>query len=427
MIDRYSLSPIKELWEDDYRFNKMLEIEIKVCEKLCKDGVIPIKDFENIKKKASIDIKDIQRKESTCRHETIAFIQSVSEKIGESSKYFHFGLTSSDVLDTALSLVMRDSLEIILKNTDRLRKEVLKKAKRYSEVVILGRTHGMHAEPTTVGLKFLIWVYQLERDIERLKSSLEIISYGKISGSVGTYAQIKPSIEKYVCKELGLKSPKISTQILQRDRHAQYLFSLSMLGNTFEKIATEIRHLHRTEIGELFEPFEENQKGSSSMPHKRNPILSERICGLSRVLRGNCLVGMENIPLWHERDMSHSSAERIVLADSTCLTHFMLNDMLFIIKNMSISKENIKKNLELSKGKIFSQSLMLKLVSKGMEKERAYDLVQKVSFESEDFLKSIQKIGVVNEYLSKNDLEEIFNYGYYTKHVEEIFKRFEKE
>lgn len=427
MIDRYCLSPIKKLWEDEYRFNRMLDIEIKVCEILSKKGVIPEKDYLNIKNKALVDVKDIQNKELDCRHETVAFIQSVSEKIGESSKYFHFGLTSSDVLDTALSLVMRDSLKVISCDTKELKKEVLKKARKYKKIVVIGRTHGMHAEPTTLGLKFLGWVYQLERDVQRLEASLEVISYGKISGSVGTYAQVNPFVEKYVCKQLGLKPAKISTQILQRDRHAQYLFSLSMLGNTLEKIATEIRHLHRTEISEVFEPFGENQKGSSSMPHKRNPILCERICGLARVLRGNTLVGMENIPLWHERDMSHSSAERIVLADSSCLVHFLLNDMLFIIRNIDISKENIIKNLELSKGKIYSQSLMLKLVSKGMDKKEAYDLIQKTSFEDSDFIEKVENMEIIKKYLTKNDLDELFNYDYYTRYVDEIFKRFEKK
>lgn len=426
MIERYSLSPLKELWEDQYRFNRMLDIEIKVCEILSKNGKIPLNDLKNIKKNSLIDIEDIRKKESICRHETIAFIQSVSERIGESSKYFHFGLTSSDVLDTALSLVMRDSLNMILSDAKKLKKIVFVKAKKYKDLVIIGRTHGMHAEPTTLGLKLLVWVYQLERDIERLEFSLEEISFGKISGSVGTYAQINPSIEKYVCKELGLNQSKISTQILQRDRHAQYLFSLSMLGNTLERIGIEIRNLHRTEIGELTEPFENNQKGSSSMPHKKNPILCERICGLARVLRGNALVGMENIPLWHERDMSHSSAERIVLADSSCLAHFMLNEMIYIIRNLGISEENIKKNLELSKGKIFSQSLMLKLVSKGMNKEKAYDLMQKMSFESDDFIKTIKKTDIFKKYLNNKDLEELLNYTYYTKHVDKIFKRFEK-
>jgi len=424
MIDRYSLPKMKELWEDKHRFEKMLEIEIKVCEKLNKDGFILDKDFKSIKKKAIVDIDDIRKREVETRHETVAFVESIASQIGKSSKYFHFGLTSSDLLDTALSLVLKDSLEIIIKDVKELRKEIFKKANKYKTTIVMGRTHGVHAEPTTLGLKFLNWYYQLERDLSRLEHTLETISYGKISGSVGTYAQISPSIEKYVCKELNLKPAKISTQILQRDRHAEYLSTFAILGGTLERIALEIRNLHRTEVGEMFEPFNDSQKGSSSMPHKKNPILCERVCGLSRVLRGNALVGMENISLWHERDMSHSSAERIVLTDSSCLTDFILNDLIYIISDIDISKENIQKNLELSKGKIFSQSVMLKLVSKGMDKDMAYKLMQDISFKSSDFEREVKESGIVKRYLSQSDLENIFNYKYYTKYVEVIFKRF---
>lgn len=425
MIDRYVLPEMKGIWDDKYQFERMLDIEILVCEKLNLDGVIPIKDLLSIKKKASVDLKDIRKKELITKHETVAFVESVSGKIGKSSKYFHYGLTSSDLLDTSLSLILRDSLNIIIKDIEQLRKEIFKKAKKYKKVVVIGRTHGVHAEPTTLGLKFLTWYYQLERDLDRLQNAYEMISYGKISGSVGTYAQINPSVEEYVCKKLKLKPAKISTQILQRDRHAQYLTSLAILGSTMEKIAFEIRNLHRTEIGEMFEPFSTGQKGSSSMPHKKNPILCERICGLSRVLRGNALVGLENISLWHERDMSHSSAERIVLADSSCLVDFMLNDLIYIVNNLEISESNIKKNLEISKGKIFSQSLMLKLVSKGMEKQKAYELVQKVSFEDNNFEKAISTLPVVKKLLSKEELSDIFSYNYYTKYVDTIFRRFE--
>ena len=427
MIDRYTLPQMKELWEDRNRFEKMLEIELKVCEKLNKDGFIPDKDLSDIKRRAKVDINDIQAKEIETRHETVAFVESIAKKIGKSSKYFHYGLTSSDVLDTALSLVMRDSLTIIIKDIKELRREIFKKAKRYKMVIVIGRTHGVHAEPTTLGLKFLNWYYQLERDLSRLEHTLETVSYGKLSGSVGTYAQIEPSIERYVCKELNLKPAKISTQILQRDRHAEYLSSLAILGGTLERIALEIRNLHRTEVAEVFEPFKEGQKGSSSMPHKKNPILCERVCGLSRVLRGNALVGMENISLWHERDMSHSSAERIVLTDSSCLADFILNDLIYIISNIDISKENIQKNLGLSKGKIFSQSVMLKLVSKGMQKDKAYELIQEMSFKSQDFEEEIMNSQIIKEYLTEGDLKNIFNYKYYTKYVDTIFNRFKSK
>ncbi len=372
-----------------------------------------------------VNLKDIRKKEIVTRHETVAFVESVSEKIGKSSKYFHYGLTSSDLLDTALSLILRDSLNILREDIEKLRKEIFKKAKKYKKVVTIGRTHGVHAEPTTLGLKFLTWYYQLERDLARLNNAYEMVSYGKISGSVGTYAQVKPSVETYVCKNLKLKSAKISTQILQRDRHAQYLTSLAILGASLEKMAFEIRNLHRTEVGEMFEPFSTDQKGSSSMPHKKNPILCERICGLARVLRGNALVGLENISLWHERDMSHSSAERIVLTDSSCLVDFILNDLIYIVSNIEISESNIKRNLEMSKGKIFSQSLMLKLVSKGMDKQKVYKLVQELSFENDDFEKRVRDIPVVKKLLTDKEINDLFSYTYYTKYVDTIFRRFE--
>lgn len=425
MIDRYTLPKMKEVWEDKYRFEKMLDIEILVCEKLHLDGFIPKRDFLNIKEKSLVNLKDIRKKEIVTRHETVAFVESVSEKIGKSSKYFHYGLTSSDLLDTALSLILRDSLNILREDIEKLRKEIFKKAKKYKKVVTIGRTHGVHAEPTTLGLKFLTWYYQLERDLARLNNAYEMVSYGKISGSVGTYAQVKPSVETYVCKNLKLKSAKISTQILQRDRHAQYLTSLAILGASLEKMAFEIRNLHRTEVGEMFEPFSTDQKGSSSMPHKKNPILCERICGLARVLRGNALVGLENISLWHERDMSHSSAERIVLTDSSCLVDFILNDLIYIVSNIEISESNIKRNLEMSKGKIFSQSLMLKLVSKGMDKQKVYKLVQELSFENDDFEKRVRDIPVVKKLLTDKEINDLFSYTYYTKYVDTIFRRFE--
>ena len=425
MIDRYSLSPMKELWEDEYKFQKMLDIELKVCEAWGKKGLIPSADLRNILTKSKVDIKDIREKEETTRHETVAFVESVAGKIGKSGKYFHYGLTSSDVLDTAQSMIMRDAMLKIIKETKILRNELLSKAKKYKDLVMMGRTHGVHAEPTTLGLKFLLLVYELDRDLERLENSQNNISFGKISGSVGTYSQIDPDIEKYVCKELGLKPAKISSQILQRDRYAEYMFSISILGNTLERIATEIRHLHRTEVGEVTEPFELGQKGSSSMPHKKNPILSERICGLARVLRGNLVISMENTALWHERDMSHSSNERIIIPDSSCLIHFMLKDMQYIIKNIVVHKDNIKKNLMLSEGRIFSQTLMLKLVEKGMEKEKAYKLMQELSFDSSrSFLETIEQNSIIEKYLSKKEIEKICTYEYYTKYVDTIFRRF---
>lgn len=404
----------------------MLDVEIAVCEAWNKKGLISKKHLGNIQKKAAVDLKDIRRREKISRHETVAFVESVANKIGASGKYLHYGVTSSDILDTAQSLQIKESLEIILSETESFHQLLFKKAKKYKNLIMVGRTHGMHAEPITLGLKFLVWHYETERDIQRLKNALDSISYGKISGSVGTYSQIDPSIEKYVCSKLNIKTAKVSTQILQRDRYADVLYSTSALGNTLEKIALEIRHLHHTELDEVKEAFKKGQKGSSSMPHKKNPILCERICGLARVLRGNLSISMENNALWHERDMSHSSAERVIIPDSLCLVHFMLNDMHSVVKNLLIKENSIKKNLSLEKGKIFSQSLMLKLVQNGMEKEKAYKTAQGISFtEKNGFKREILKNKLVQKYLTKKELEELTDLSYYTRNVDKIFERFE--
>lgn len=426
MIERYTLSPLKEIWTDKYKFEKMLDIELAICEAWNKKGLIPDKDLKIIQDKALVDLRDIRRREKTTRHETVAFIESVAHKVGESGKYLHYGVTSSDILDTGQSMQIKESLEIILKETKKFNRLLLRKAKKYKDLLMVGRTHGMHAEPVTLGLKFLIWHYETERNIQRLKQALDAISYGKISGSVGTYSQLDPYIERYVCKKLKLKPAKVSTQILQRDRYADVLYSTTSLGNTLEKIALEIRHLHRTEVNEVKEAFRKGQKGSSSMPHKKNPILCERICGQARVLRGNLSIGMENNSLWHERDMSHSSAERVIMPDSLCLVHFMLSDMYSVIDNLQTNKEKIKENLEMEKGKIFSQTLMLKLVQKGMKKDKAYKLVQELSFDKdEDFREEVLKHKLIQKYLTKKDLDEMLDLSYYTRNVKKIFKRFE--
>lgn len=425
MIERYTLSPLKEIWTDQYKFERMLDVELAVCKAWSQKKLIPQEDWKTIEKKAIVDLKDIRKREEVTRHETVAFVESVTNKIGTSGKYLHYGVTSSDILDTAQSLQIKESLEIILSETNKFHKLLFKKAKKYKSLIMVGRTHGMHAEPITLGLKFLIWHYETQRDIERIKNALDSISYGKISGSVGTYSQVDPYIENYVCKKLKIKPAKVSTQILQRDRYTDVLYSISALGNTLEKIALEIRHLHRTEIDEVKEAFNKGQKGSSSMPHKKNPILCERICGLARVLRGNLSIGMENNSLWHERDMSHSSAERVIIPDSLCLVHFMLNDMHSVVENLLIKEENIIRNLALEKGKIFSQSLMLRLVQKGMQKEKAYNIAQEISFdEGEGFKQEALKNKLIQKYLTEKELEELTDLSYYTRNVEKIFKRF---
>jgi len=426
MIERYSLSPLKDIWTDENKFQKMLDVEIAICEAWNKKGVISDKDLENIKNKAKVDIKDIRRREETTRHETVAFVESISAKVGKSGKYIHFGVTSSDILDTAQSIQIIDSLTVILKSAKEFQKILLNKAEEYKHLIMIGRTHGMHAEPITLGFKFLVWYDELDRDIKRIENAIDSISYGKISGSVGTYSHTDPDIEKYVCTKLKLKSAKVSTQILQRDIYCDVIYSATMLGNSLEKIALEIRHLHRTEIDEVKESFAQGQKGSSSMPHKQNPITCERICGQARVLRGYLMISLENTALWHERDMSHSSAERIIMPDSLTLIHFMLNDMSSVITNIVVKEDKIQNNLKIEKEKIFSQSIMLELVLKGMDKDMAYDIVQKASFEKDSpFIDTILKNKEVLKYLTKEEIKELSTYKYYIRNIDSIFKRFE--
>ena len=425
MLDRYTLPEMENLWSDEYKFEKMLEVELAICYAWNKLGKIKSSDLEKIEKGAKVDLPDIRKREEKSRHETIAFVESVASHIGSSGKYLHYGVTSSDVLDTAQALQIRDSLIILLSDTEKFSRVLIRKAKKYKYQQMVGRTHGMHAEPTTLGLKFLIWVYELERVVKRLENSIETISYGKISGSVGTYSQIDPKVEALVCKKLKLKRSKVSSQIIQRDRYCDVIYAVTTLGNTLEKIATEIRHLHRTEINEIKEPFIEGQKGSSSMPHKKNPILCERICGLSRILRGNLSICMENTNLWHERDMSHSSAERIIIPDSLCLVHFMLSDISSVICNLVVNKVQMRENLQKEKGNIFSQSLMLLLISKGMEKKEAYELVQDISFNNtESFEQELHSNTALKDLLTDKDIESITNLSSYTRHVDYIFDNF---
>lgn len=425
MIDRYSVEEISELWSDEYRFGKMLEIEILVCEAWNKKKVISDSDLTRIKKNAKVNISDIRRREKNNHHETVAFVESISSKVGKGSRYIHSGLTSSDVLDTALSLAMRGSLDLIIGKLKIFKKALIQNGRKYKNLVMIGRTHGVHGEPITLGLKFLNWADEADRCLEKLDSTKETVSYGKISGSVGTYAHLSPSIEKYVCRKLKLKSASITNQILQRDRHTDYMYGLVSVGNLLEKIAMEIRHLHRTEIGELGEPFAKGQKGSSSMPHKKNPITCEKVCGLSRVLRGNLLTSLENTPLWNERDISHSSVERIILADSSHIAYHILENMFRVITDLVVNKEKISENLEKTKGNIHSQAVMLKLASKGVDKEKAYKITQSAAFkDEEDYLNSIMNDKRVEGILNENDFEDLKDYSYYTKYVDQIFKRF---
>lgn len=428
MIERYTLPEMKEIWSEENKFRKWLDVEIYACEALCKKGVIPESALKNIKEKANFSIKRILEIEEKVHHDVIAFLTCVAEYVGEDSKYIHLGLTSSDVVDTAQSVRMKEAADQILKRLAQLYNVLIEKAIKYRNTVMIGRTHGIHAEPMTFGLKMLLWAAETKRNIERMKKAKEVVSVGKISGAVGTYANIDPYVEEFVCRCLGLKPAPISTQVLQRDRHAEYMNTIAVIGCTLEKIATEIRALQRTDIREAEEFFAKGQKGSSAMPHKRNPIISERISGMARILRGNALAAMENVALWHERDISHSSVERVIIPDSTTLLDYMLYKITDVIQNLIVYPENMKKNMERTNGLIFSQRVLLALVDKGLTRERAYELVQRNAMEcwqtGRDFKELLKSDKDVMDYLTTDELEELFDYSYYLRHIDEIYSRF---
>jgi len=427
MIPRYSRNEMSSIWSDENKFKIWLEIEILATEAQSKLGLVPTGSLNNIKKKAKFDVDRILKIEEEVKHDVIAFLTNVGEYVGLDSRFIHLGMTSSDVIDTALSVQMKQAGEIILNDLAEVNKALYKKAKKYKYLTMIGRTHGVHAEPITLGLKFALWYDEMNRNIERWKRATEIISVGQISGAVGTYEHISPEVEKHVCKKLGLKTTNISTQILQRDRHAEYMSTLAIIASSIEKFTTEIRHLQKTETLELEEYFSLGQKGSSSMPHKKNPITSERLSGMARVLRGNALASFENIALWHERDISHSSVERIVIPDSTILMDYMLYQFTKLIDNLVVNEDNIKKNLELTNGLVFSQTVLLKLIEKKMKREQAYKIVQTVAMkcwkEKISFLKLLKEDIEVMKYLSEKELKEIFNYEKSKKNVDFIFER----
>ena len=425
MIKRYSLPKMKKIWSNENKFQKWLEIEILACEAWAELGQIPQDALKEIKEKAKFNIGRIDEIEKEVRHDVLAFLTNVGENIGKASRYLHFGLTSSDILDTSLGLLLKEASEILIKDWEELTKVLKQGAQRYKRVLMIGRTHGVHAEPITFGFKLALFWQEAERNLRRLKQAKEIIAYGKISGAVGTYAHIDPYIEEYVCQKLGLKPAPISSQILQRDRHAQFLTTLAIAGSSLEKFTLEIRGLQRTEIGEVEEPFLEKQKGSSAMPHKKNPVLCERVCGLARILRGNSLVSLENIPLWHERDISHSSAERIILSDSVMLLDYLIQEVIFIFKKMLVNPLQMQENLEKSKGVIFSQRILLELIKKGLSREDAYKVIQKDALISErkkqDFKKLLLHNRELLSYLNVKEIENCFETNYYLEKINMVF------
>ncbi|MDX1778077.1 MAG: adenylosuccinate lyase [Thermodesulfobacteriota bacterium] len=427
MIPRYTRKEMGDIWEPENRFRKWLDIEICVCEALAKSGEIPHKSLKNIKKKADFNIERIDEIERETKHDVIAFLTSVAEYVGEDARYIHMGLTSSDILDTSLSLLLKQAAEIIIKDIDKLLLVLNKKAFLHKKTVMIGRTHGIHAEPITFGLKMALWYEEMKRNLDRMKRAKETISYGKISGAVGTFAHLSPDVEKFVCRKLGLKPDPVSTQIIQRDRHAEYFSTLAIIASSLDKFAQEIRLLQRTEVREAEEFFSEKQKGSSAMPHKRNPILSENLSGLARLVRANALAAMENVPLWHERDISHSSVERVIGPDSTILIDFMLNRFTSMVERLVVYPEQMQKNLNLTNGIYYSQAVMLKLVQKGLSREDAYRLVQRSALNAWDtgrnFKETILKDSTVKKYLNKKEIEKCCTQNHYLQHVDDIFQR----
>jgi adenylosuccinate lyase len=426
MIPRYSRPIMASIWSDENKFQKMLDIEILACEAMSNLGKVPKKELQKIKSKAKFNVKRIEKIEQKTRHDVIAFLHNIAEHVGPASRFVHQGLTSSDVLDTALSVMMKEAAGILLDDLKKLSNELRKKAKQHKHTIMVGRSHGVHAEPTTFGLKLALFYDEIQRCIERIGRAKDIINYGKISGPVGTYSNIEPYGEKYVCKKLGLKPANISTQILQRDHHADYLAQIALVGATLEKIAVEIRNLQKTELREVEEPFSKGQKGSSAMPHKRNPVMCERITGLARILRANAGAAIENVALWHERDISHSSAERIIIPDSTILLDYMLNDMIFIIKNMHVYPENMRSNLAKTKGLIFSARILVELEKRGVERRRAYDIIQRCAMrvwkEHINFKEALWNDTDFTKAIRPREIEKLFDLGYYVKHVDKIFK-----
>ena len=427
MIKRYSNPKMENIWTVKNKFKTYLKIEILACEAWSKLGVIPAKDVAAIKKNAKFNIKRIEEIEKVTHHDVIAFTRNVSESLGTEKQWVHYGLTSTDVVDTANGYLLRQANKILLKDIKEFMEVLKAKALKYKDYPCIGRTHGIHADITTFGLKYALWYEEMKRNLKRFKMTSKDVEVGKLSGAVGNFANNSPFVQDYVCKNLHISSANISTQVIQRDRYAAYMGTLALIGSTIEKIATEIRHLQRTEVHELEEYFASGQKGSSAMPHKRNPISSENMCGCARVLRGYMLTSYEDIPLWHERDISHSSAERIIFPDATILLDYMLKRFTNIVNNLTIFKENMIANIYKTNGVIFAQRVMNALIKKGFSREQAYDTVQPIAmdayFNNKQFKDLLLVHPVVSKKLTKKDINGCFTLEYYQKHVNEIYKR----
>ncbi|MBI3314488.1 MAG: adenylosuccinate lyase [Candidatus Omnitrophica bacterium] len=427
MIDRYSLSKMSRIWSDEHKMEIMLKIEVLACEAMSKIGLIPKAAMEKIRKNAKFDIDEVRRIEERTKHDVVAFIQNVGQNLGSDAQYLHMGLTSSDLLDTSLSMQCVEASDILIADIKKLAGVIKDKAKKYKDTVCVARTHGVHAEPTTFGLKLAIWYDEMNRNCERMQQARESMRIGKLSGAVGTYASVEPSVEEYVCTQLGLRAANVATQIIQRDHHCHFVTTLALIGCSLEKFATEIRALQKTELLEVEEPFFKGQIGSSAMPHKRNPVTCERICGLSRILRAHAMVAFENINLWHERDISHSSAERVILPDSTIALNYMLNKFIPIVEGLLVYPKNMIASLSKTRGLIYSQRILLELMKKGQPRDAAYEIIQSCAMqvwqESTEFKDVLYRDRRVRKYLSKNEIDGCFDIKFYIRHRDKVFKR----
>jgi adenylosuccinate lyase len=415
------------IWEDENRFAKWLDVELAACEGMAEQGLIPADALQTIQRKARFSVERILEIEEQTKHDVIAFLTNVEEFVGPEARFIHMGLTSSDILDTSFALLLKEAMTLILQKVKDFMAVIREKAYEHKWTVMIGRSHGIHAEPITFGFKLAVWYGEMKRNLRRLEEALDVISYGKFSGAVGTFANVSPAVEAFACRKLGLKPAEASTQILQRDRHAQYFTALAVLAGTMEKIAVEIRHLQRTEVLEAEEAFEKGQKGSSAMPHKKNPIGAENISGLARLVRSNALAALENMALWHERDISHSSVERVIGPDSTILVDYMLHRLTRMVKTLAVYPDHMLENLNRLKGLIFSQQALLALSSRGLGRQEAYELVQrnalKVWDTGREFKALLREDPEIRKHLREKDLEELFSLDYHLKHLEDIYKR----
>ena len=427
MIERYTRPEMGAIWTEQNRYEAWLEVEILACEAWAELGEIPKEDVKRIRENASFDIDRILQIEQETRHDVVAFTRAVSETLGEERKWVHYGLTSTDVVDTALSYLIKQANDILRKDIQNFIDVIEARAKEHKNTVMMGRTHGVHAEPTTFGLKLALWREEMLRNQERFEAAAKVIETGKLSGAVGTYANIDPHVEAYVCKHLGLAAAPISTQTLQRDRHAQYMSTLALIAASIEKFATEIRGLQKSETREVEEAFAKGQKGSSAMPHKRNPIGSENMTGMARLMRGYMVTAFENVALWHERDISHSSAERVIIPDATITLNYMLNRFTNIVKNLTVFPENMKRNMTRTFGLIYSQRILLALIDKGLAREEAYDTVQPLTARAWDeqtqFRPLVEADETITKHLTAEEIDDCFDYNYHIQQVDMIFER----